>query len=278
MKEIKKILDGDRSLQPETRSEIYDMLFSYYGMEVKQMAPRVSKANLTQGDGELSHEESVRYDQVFIRDKSNLLDDFNAIYGTKTGQDLLARIADNRKRNDSLGTRIYLGYTLSAPYTESLGDIEDEQYHSGEDGVQKGRGAGTVIVMNSRELSKKAAKNNRMKLSKDDSRVMLAHELIHALHAQMGVKPTWEMLVHSQYGPSSSDLDAWLDAEFDEEGYPREREFLDRHPEFAGAKPDDVPTTGIRTDIRYPSELQEIRHINENQIRKELGVSPRERY
>ncbi len=94
----------------------------------------------------------------------------------------------------------------------------------------------------------------------------------------MGVKPTWEMLVHSQHGPSSSDLDAWLDAEFDKEGYPREREFLDRHPEFAGAKPDDVPTTGIRTDIRYPSELQEIRHINENQIRKELGVSPRERY
>lgn len=62
MKEIKKILDGDRSLQPGTRSEIYDMLFSYYGMEVKQMAPQVSKANLTQGDGELSHEESVRYE------------------------------------------------------------------------------------------------------------------------------------------------------------------------------------------------------------------------
>ena len=82
----------------------------------------------------------------------------------------------------------------------------------------------------------------------------------------------------AQYQPASEDLDRWLDAEFKKAGYTSSKEFMESHPQFANAHPDDIPTTGIIEDIRYPEPLAVVAHINENNIRRQLGLKPRRHY
>lgn len=278
---LKSILDDNKELWGNQRQEIYQSFFRYYGINVEQADSNTCRTNMS---GQLNGQavSGIDFDEVFLRDESRLINQLNDIYATKTGGELLKLIAAGREGNVNPGVRICLGYTKDAPYTTGIGDETDEMLQgSFEEGFTRGRGTGTFIALNSEELSQwvDRDKKNPSNPPKEDPRVVLAHELIHALHAQMGVKPTWEMLVHAQFQPVSSMLDRWLDYEYLASGISAKDEFVCHYSQFKNATTaDDVPVTGIRSDIKYPAPLKDLQQINENQIRRELKVKLRDKY
>ncbi|MDE6421731.1 MAG: hypothetical protein K2K87_14595 [Lachnospiraceae bacterium] len=278
VKEIKAALNRDQILTHDELKIIYNTFFDFYGIKVKQQNQNGIRQimNLQGGD-------EIDLDRVFVQDQRDLADELSDLYGTKTGKELLDRIA-TRGDEGVPGPTIYMGYAMQAPYTNVLDwDKSKDVLLSGnrQQGYECGKGTDSFIVLNSKtldwQMKRRGGDGGQLK---EDPRIILAHELIHALHAQMGVKPTWKMLVDAQYQTASADMEQWLDERFQEEEtdeYNRDI-FIRSHLELNGAHEDDVPTTGIIEDIWYPEPLQVVAHINENQIRKELGLEPRKQY
>lgn len=145
----------------------------------------------------------------------------------------------------------------------SMKKEEDEQLkEQGNGAYVAGPGAGTRVYLGSPALDGADAYDINADLV-DKQSIVIAHELIHALHAQEGSMPTWKILLGNNYELTESDYKAV---------------FLHHHPEFKDASADDVPTTGIMKDIVYPQPLENIKHINENRIRSELKMVSRDSY
>lgn len=84
----------------------------------------------------------------------------------------------------------------------------------------------------------------------EDPRIVLAHELIHALHAKMGVKPTEYTKIRKKIDSimGSVNLERWLDQEVGEVPVYEAttiRELKQGEAAFTEARPDDIPVTGI---------------------------------
>lgn len=152
------------------------------------------------------------------------------------------------------------------------------------DGKKAGKGVGTSIFLNSGEQLPYLQAASGQQGMPEDPRIVLAHELIHALHAKMGVKPTEDTKIRKKIDSimGSVNLERWLDQEVGEVPVYEAttiRELKQGEAAFTEARPDDIPVTGIMgDDVIYPEKLEAIKHINENQIRRELGLPLRTAY
>lgn len=265
--------------------DIYKVFFDYYGINVTQGDRNMTKLTMQvhEEDGypaELITEEHI--DEMFVHDQANLLKQLNSLYGTATGRDLLELIRGGDSNSSNM--QIQIGFGMEGAYANPFpseeakkGELQDPE------GKSNGEGVGTSIFLISEEQIPYFRKANKQK--PDDSRIVLAHELIHALHAKMGVKPTRDTKIimrpedDAEQNSSfigSIDLDKWIDEKMSRMSI---SELLSQEKAFKGAMPDDIPVTGIMSDyIIYPALLERIKHINENQIRAELGLTLREAY
>ncbi len=261
---------------------IFKVFFDYYGIDVKQGDRDTTRASMQEHQSyngypaDLITEEHI--DEVFAHDQSDLLGELNSLYGTATGGELLERIR-SRDRS-SLKAEIRLGFSLSGAHADFLGD-EHEGELKDPDGKKPGRGVGTSIFLNSMEQLPYLQEED------EDPRIVLAHELIHALHANLGVKPTSDTVIGKKIDTfmGSVFLDSWMDKEM---GVVEHQQFYNRmsiddllrsEESFRRARPDDIPVTGIMNDdIIFPESLEAIKHINENRIRVELGLPLRRAY
>lgn len=280
VKKVKELLDRNNKLIGNKRREIYQLFFEFYGLNVIRMTPQ-DMIKIAQDM--MIWDINTDYGEVILQDESSFINALNAIYNTKTGAELLTRLAANTTANPNKGVSITIGNSQGGPYIAEKNNTDDEYLGGRRDAatgfvknIGAGNGADSHIFMHSEALNQIYKKKYNVGLT-GDLRAMLAHELIHALHAQMGVKPTVKMLREAPVRGILPTLFNFCQNLF---GWSTERKF----PEFSefggpyGGTPDDVPVTGIRDDFMYPDLLEEIRHINENQIRQELGMDPREKY
>ena len=274
IKSVKTTLDKYKVFLDSKRKEIYDLFFQFYDMKVVQ-------GNLEAYKRWHHVSTNINDEETELQDKNILVDALNDIYATKTGNHLLHSISNNKENEKDKEVTIWLGDwrgfsrdPKGNPKDEELGITENGEY-------QAGKGGGSSVYLGSPTLGSKLETNQD---PEDIYPVVVAHELIHALHAQMGVKPTWEMLENA---PSRISEDTgWMKSiwrnskNYSHElfGFPSQKfpEFTDENGKRC--YPDEVPTTGIRDDIVYPQPLEEIRHINENQIRRELDIPERTKY
>lgn len=272
VKTIKESVDFYAEFLGSKLEDIYQLFFKHYGIDVTHMPKEIIMDNLQCEEGEFD------FDKMFLQDESDLIDVLNDLYSIQTGQELLNRIADNKERNEKMGVKIELEPTRPEAVTESRGQYKDEFMQGNRNGgYKRGKGAGTIIALPTKgmvhliaefaELSKQDPEVYQSRLEsyenflKNDPRIVLAHELIHALHAQMGIKPTWEALLGSLN--ISSQTHQLSEA-------PPDQEFLERTgKKYLNATSDDVAVMGI-DELQYPGPLSEVGHITENRIRTEL--------
>lgn len=236
MKNLRKLLDEAETLQDSTRQNINKLFFDFYGMEVKH-ALDVYKARFD------LENEGINDNAVMLQDENSLIDALNDIYATETGKELLIRLLFNKDTDKNKGVIIYLEH-LGAYSRESTSmNKKDEQLKDQGNGVYvAGPGAGTRVYLGSPALDGIYDINKDLV---DKQSIVIAHELIHALHAQEGSMPTWKILLGNNYELTESDYKAM---------------FLHHHPRFKDAYPDDAPPIGITGDIKKPqlSEEQEV--------------------
>lgn len=294
LKEIKTLIDKNANNLGGILGQIYEQVFNFYGFHVTHFAESAGDETWEDHLKTFGLEnEGLTREKVTLADKSRMLDELNEIFSTKTGGELLSRIAKNSMGDKALGVDIVIGFQeASRGYKLEGSRTENDQMLKGNahEGFRAGSGIGSVLNIPSEVLFGIIARNGETFINHikrilgwqqgDDPRILLAHELIHALHGQMGIMPTWEMLLKMQSWPYSPTLDAYFDKLFAEEGFDHQREFVMAYPEFDsnGCSPDDVLTTGIRDDIKYPEPLKEVRHINENRIRREMDLPLRTKY
>lgn len=278
------------SFPNDIRSQMYECYFKYYGIQVTQGGKDISQSAMSEHnkyDGFPLDSESITdefLDELFLRDQDNLLNDLNSLYATATGAELLEKLSE--KAGTDLQPTIQIGFSLQGAWAGSKGNPTDECLKT-PDGLSAGAGAGTTINLTSLEENPYIRKAEKIPddIPDEDTRIILAHELIHALHAQLGVKPNAETLVSDNTDKpvkglcpfiGSIDLDKYLDME----ERIKTSDFLSQHHDiWNSATPDDVPVTGIMEGlVKFPALLEAVLHINENQIRKELGLPPRTKY
>lgn len=264
---------------------VYQVFFDYYGIGVKQGNRDTTKLMMRDHqahDGypkEWVTEEHI--DEVFARDQFDLLSWMNSLYGTGTGGELLERLRDGGRRGR--GTEIQMGFNLEGAYANATGEARWGEL-ADPDGKKAGKGVGTSIFLNSGEQLPYLQAASGQQGMPEDPRIVLAHELIHALHAKMGVKPTEDTKIRKKIDSimGSVNLERWLDQEVGEVPVYEAttiRELKQGEAAFTEARPDDIPVTGIMgDDVIYPEKLEAIKHINENQIRRELGLPLRTAY
>lgn len=273
------------SFPNDIRSQMYECYFKYYGIQVTQGDKDISRSTMSEHnkyDGFPIDSESITdefLDELFLRDQDNPLNDLNSLYATATGAELLEKLSE--KACTDLQPTIQIGFSLQGAWAGSKGNPTDECLKT-PDGLSAGAGAGTTINLTSLEENPYIRKSE--KIPDEDTRIILSHELIHALHAQLGVKPNAETLVFDNTTPvkdlcpfiGSIDLDNY----FDMQERIKTSDFLSQYPDIWNrATPDDVPVTGIMKGlVKFPALLEAVLHINENQIRKELGLPPRTKY
>lgn len=291
LKEIKALIDKNAEELNGNLGEIYKELFNFYGLNVSHIAENATDEvwNIYLEENDLENEELNRK-EIALADKSSMLDELNEIFSTKTGGELLSSIAKNSMGNEALGVNINIGF--EGPLLDAKIWSEGHKLKGNvQRGFEAGSGNGSNISIPSEQLfGIKERKNetfiDRIKRvlgwqQKDDPRITLAHELIHALHGQMGIMPPKGVIAEMQPWPFSLTLDKMIDEMDDAEHIKKKRGFEATFPLLAGGTDDDVLTTGIYEgirDIRYPGPMEEVRHINENQIRKELGLKRRTKY
>lgn len=252
IKSIRALLGDTLFFSVDTRKKINELFFHYYDMEVEHDLNIYKKCIRCEG---------IDDENVMNRDESCLIDALNDIYATPTGKELLVRLAANKAKHPKKGTTIYLEHR-DAPSKISKGNNKDEELRRNEKGKYiAGPGAGVYVALGSQALDDIYKVHEELM---GMHTIVLAHELIHALHAQMGIKPTWSILLGNKNALQESDC---------------QKNFKEKYSQFHTCEyPDDVPTTGIVNNIVYPKPLEEIKHINENQIRKELNLEPRTEY
>lgn len=285
VKTIKENVDFYAEFLGSKLEDIYQLFFKHYGIDVTHVDKEYIMNCIRCKEGEFD------FDKMFLQDESDLIDVLNDLYSIPTGKELLNRIADNKERNEKMGVKIELESMIPGAVTDSLGRYEDEFMQGNWNvGHTSGEGAGTRIALPTKgmvpiiaELSKQYPKEFQSHLEsyenflKDDPRIVLAHELIHALHAQMGIKPTWEALLGGQeiipqekYNLSKKELEEYS-----------KKTFLEPYGNiYKNATSDDVAVMGIKEGMqsRYPNLLYIAAHITENQIRTELKQPLRKMY
>lgn len=267
-------------------STAYECILKYYGIQVNPYDSVVSRQAMeihySNNDGFNIPPEDITEEylhQLFIRDKKNIIGDLNSLYQTPTGNQLLQLIAEGTAKG--MTTSIYVGFNITGVSTDFIHPHNTRFQDT--NGLIPGSGSSSLILLTSHEQQPfllRACDETEAETI-EEPLIVLAHELIHVLHAQKGVRPSENTTLW--LSPSSSehvgsiDLDSWLDFTLNASDFST---ILSQYKDiFFNATPDDIPTTGILyNQIRYPEPLNQLRHIHENAIRRELNMKLREKY
>ncbi len=267
-------------------STAYECILKYYGIQVNPYDSIVSRQSMeihySNNDGFNIPPEDITEEylhQLFIRDKKNIIDDLNSLYQTPTGNQLLQLIAEGTAKGKT--TSIYVGFNIAGVSTDFIHPHNTRFQDT--NGQIPGSGSSSLVCLTSHEQQPFLlhAYNEAGIETIEEPLIVLAHELIHVLHAQKGVRPSENTALW--FSPPSSehvgsiDLDSWLDFTLNASDFST---ILSQYKDiFFNATPDDIPTTGILyNQIRYPEPLNQLRHIHENAIRRELNMKLREKY
>lgn len=292
VKSVKETLDKYEDILSSKRERIHKLFFSFYNLNVlhsdlEDYRRQFGLENVGPDDNEIR-----------LRDENSLVNTLNDIYTLDTGKALLEKISKvkvNGKAKDR-GKAVSIVLEDVRRGMDSLGDPENGDLKEDKSGnITAGPGVDACIYLGAEALNSYYELIHNEKLDSTDPRFFLSHELIHALHGVMGVMPTWDILakVYKMLPPMTPQVKAELNESLSYiQGTMPERQFqrggidnlsFDEQIKLyfllsLDGTPDDVPTTGIRDNIVYPKPLENIKNINENQIRRELGEELRIRY
>lgn len=309
LEKVKRVLDQGITNIP-VRSGLYEKILDAYGFDVRNQLNKDTDKILSYcfenkmypyNPEEPATMNGMNFDEFCAwqraEHKSDLIHDLNVLYGTKTGAELLDRIA--KPKNDAKRTELVVGMCWPPAYLidyDAKNKADTLLTPEGKAGSGLKSSVGSISRLENRLLKNSPDPEMRkIALEEEDMPAALAHELIHVLHAQMGVVPDKETLKKAYFeeigqgGLGSLTLDRMMDEMFAAEEVEamfsddRQQSGLDMMSAhrgiFSGATPDDVPVTGIlKEKFRYPEPLAEVAHLNENQIRKELKRPLRKKY